>query len=152
MTPYATIADIEKRYPQETLVILTNDFNDGSADWDYAEILQPNLAAASSEIDSFLAKRYRVPLNVVPDIIKSFCVDIALSISSPSAAGHAKLIQERADYARKHLQKIADDEADLPNVDTSNGSGGDSELGASSPDIRTSKPKQVFTNDMMEKY
>lgn len=150
MTIYASVADVEKRYPEDVLVILTKDFNDGTEGWDYSQILKPNLEAASSEIDSFLAKRYKVPLNEVPNIIKSFCIDIALSITAPEAAGHAKLIQERADYARKHLEKIADDKADLPSLDAA--SGGNGELGNSTPDIRTSKSKQVFTDDMMEKY
>lgn len=151
-TSYALTSDIEKRYTEEILVILTNDFNDGSEGWDYSVILNPNLMAASSEIDSYLSKRYRVPLKMVPDMIKSFCIDIALSITAPDADGHAKLIQERANYAREHLQKIADGKLNLPLDKDGDGAVNDGELGSNNPDIRTTKIKQVFTAEKMEKY
>ena len=58
---YVTNADIEERLGTDTYVQLTDDDGDGSAD---VGVVDEARLGAEGEVDSYLAHRYLVPINV----------------------------------------------------------------------------------------
>lgn len=71
---YASQADMEKRFPVSELVSLTAKNGGNGID---ADVLNEALASATARIDAYLAGRYSVPLQEVPEILRGQCCDIA---------------------------------------------------------------------------
>lgn len=73
---YATVQDLIDRYGQTEIVRLTTP-----ADQDLDGVVQPvaeaALADASAEIDGYVGRRYRVPIDVPPPIVVAKCCAIA---------------------------------------------------------------------------
>ena len=76
---YAVKQDIIDRYGDDILVTSFDPDNTGSGDDD---LITKSLATAQSEVDSYLAAFYDIPLTTVPDIIVQRTVDIAVYLGS----------------------------------------------------------------------
>jgi len=76
---YAVKQDIIDRYGEDILLTSFDPDNTGSADDD---LITKALADASSEVDSYLAALYDVPLATTPDIIVQRTVDIGVYLGS----------------------------------------------------------------------
>ncbi|MEH2138568.1 gp436 family protein [Nostoc sp.] len=74
--PYATVEEFEEEVGLQETVELTN-LDDPSATTVNSDRLNKALLAASGEINSYLATRYQIPVDPVPSILKSYCIDIA---------------------------------------------------------------------------
>ncbi len=74
-TPYATAQDIIARHGEDVLVLLADRDGDGAGDEGVVELA---LTDASSEIDTYLAPKYDLPLETVPPVLTRICVDIAV--------------------------------------------------------------------------
>lgn len=73
---YATLQDAKDIYGEEYVLIAADRDANGEAD---TTALAKAFDDASSEIDSYLAKRYAVPLSApIPAVVRQACVDIAL--------------------------------------------------------------------------
>ena len=72
---YATQQDIIDRYSEDQLLIIADRDNDGVADTD---VVDQALEDASSEIDTYIAAKYELPLTTVPLVITRICVDISM--------------------------------------------------------------------------
>ncbi|MDP2783299.1 MAG: DUF1320 domain-containing protein [Sulfurimicrobium sp.] len=70
---YATLPDLVARYGEDELVKLTDTNRSGVID---AGVLGQAIADADSEIDSYLAVRYSLPLASVPTALKRIACDI----------------------------------------------------------------------------
>ncbi|CAA0097624.1 Uncharacterised protein [BD1-7 clade bacterium] len=72
---YATQAAIESRYGKDELLIIADD--DLNDEIDTAKVNRA-LQDADDEIDSYIGKRYPLPLATVPGILTRVAVDIAI--------------------------------------------------------------------------
>ena len=73
--PYATTEQVTERYGADLILRLTDRDGDGAAD---AEVLERALADAASEIDTYLAAKYQLPLSETPAVLTRLAVDIAV--------------------------------------------------------------------------
>jgi phage gp36-like protein len=73
---YANAVDFEEEIGTTETVELTN-LDNPSADTVNTPRLEKALSTASGEINSYLATRYSIPVSPVPNILKTYCIDIA---------------------------------------------------------------------------
>lgn len=73
--PYCVLSDILAIVPEAKLLQLTDDSGLGAVDSDRVD---QAAADASSEIDGYLAARYAVPVNPVPDLVRKLAVDLVV--------------------------------------------------------------------------
>jgi phage gp36-like protein len=71
---YATQADMVDEFGELELAQLTDRISASAID---AEVLKQALDSATEEIDSYLAARYTVPLEMIPAALVPKCADIA---------------------------------------------------------------------------
>lgn len=76
MPSYATVQDMIDRFGQAEMVRLTTPV-DQPMDGVVMEAAQAKLADASAMVDSYVGRRYQVPMDVPPQIIVAHCCDIA---------------------------------------------------------------------------
>lgn len=109
---YCELDDIKKLLDPKQVIALSDDDLDGDPD---AEIIAAVIAAADSNIDSYLANRYTVPIFPVPEILKKYSA--ILSIYHLFDRRQLALIPEKwqngYDYVIEELTKIADGEKTL---------------------------------------
>jgi phage gp36-like protein len=72
---YCSQADLEKRLDPQVLRALTDDDGDGLAD---TAVIDAAIADADALIDTYLRARYVVPLNPVPDAVRSISAAVAI--------------------------------------------------------------------------
>lgn len=141
---YATRIAMETLYSADFIARLVDLDDDGQDD---AQI-DKALAAATSEIDSHLGQRYRVPLPLVPSFIARFCCDIAIYILASSATRLTEEIENRYKNATRQLERIADGKAGLGEAETANRAEADPDTGSSS--IMIDADDRRFTRDSMK--
>lgn len=71
---YATLSDIIERAGEDEILQVADRDHDGVAD---PGVIEAALITAGSEIDGYISTRYRLPLPVVPDLVKTWAVSIA---------------------------------------------------------------------------
>ena len=72
---YCILDDLKEKISEDQLIQLTDDDDTGAI---ASSRTDRAIADAESEIDSYCAARYKVPLDPVPGIIRKYCVDIAV--------------------------------------------------------------------------
>lgn len=122
---YASQSDMIERFGAEDIEALTDHEGAGQID---AEALARALGDADAQIDAILARRYDVPLTVVPDHVVRVACDLARANlydhDIPEHVAHLR------DMAIAWLKDVAAAKADLPGVDEKTGaaSAGSAEL------------------------
>ncbi|MFQ5765414.1 MAG: gp436 family protein [Rhodospirillales bacterium] len=108
--PYSTQSDIQKLLTPQQLVQLTDDDRDGLAD---AAVVTEAIAQADGVIDSYLARRYTVPLTTVPAVIRAASVDIGIwnLYARRSIANESR--EKRYNATIAFLRALADGKATL---------------------------------------
>jgi len=71
---YATQADLERAIGKTRLLRIADREDDEVVD---ADVVEDALRRASSEIDSAIGGRYKLPISPVPDILRSVAIDLA---------------------------------------------------------------------------
>jgi len=110
---YATCQEMIVTFGEEELVALTDRTNEGRVDETIADAA---LARASDEADSYLARRYAVPVSPVPPALSAVVCDIARFRLTGTTAQEADPITERYRLAIQWLERVAKGHADLPGV------------------------------------
>jgi phage gp36-like protein len=113
---YLTNADIEERLGSRTYIQLTDDEGTGSADTDKVDEVR---LGAEGEVDSYLARRYAVPIDVtahaeLAGVLKSMALDIAefrLHCRRPPVP---REVVDKRDAAVRWLDQVARNEISLP--------------------------------------
>lgn len=151
MTAYATIADLEARYPAE-LALVAADEQTGLRD----DIrISHGLSDASIEIRAILAARY-APADLAAldqpslDVLRVYAMDIAFYRIALSFARSTDAIKERYDQAIKRLEAIAAGKGAL--TTTLNGSGdGASDTGGDvgQNEVLVVAPERLFTRERL---
>ncbi|MBD1584765.1 gp436 family protein [Pseudoalteromonas sp. S16_S37] len=100
---YASTADMQTRFNQQDLVLLTERENSTPGEINIP-VLEQSLIDATAEINGYLAGRYTLPLSTVPTALVRICCDIArYFLSSDHAPEH---IHTRYTDALKFLQAV----------------------------------------------
>lgn len=140
---YATQADIVELYSENALYVADRD-GDGVPD---ANAITRALTSASSEIDSFIGVRYATPLEETTDLLKQFCVDIAIYRLALGRDVLTEEMRRRYEDTVKHLKEISRGAASLNINQGAEGEGGGD---PSRPrPIVTGGPDREFTRDKM---
>ena len=72
---YCSVDDLIKRISLEDLTQLSDDDGDGEYD---ENIVNEAIEYAQNIIDGYVGKKYQVPLDPIPEIIKRIAVDLAI--------------------------------------------------------------------------
>lgn len=73
--PYCTQSDIQTKVTAQTLVQLTDDQGTGLVD---SAVVVSAIKTADTLIDTYLRRRYALPLSPVPDILGELAVQLAI--------------------------------------------------------------------------
>lgn len=122
---YATKADIEALHGAAFLQTLV------AADLDLDTAVATACAAASDEMDSYLAQRFRLPFETAPAILRTWCVDVACWRLAGTAAQMSEEIRKRAERVLAILKDIAGGRAQLPGAPSPSGDAAGEEAAAS---------------------
>lgn len=107
-TAYATRDDITSRHGEDMLLRIADRDGDDVVDDDAVNLA---LESASSEIDSYVATRYPVPLSSPSAMVTQVCVDIAVYRLASSESALTEEMRKRYDDAIKWLQAVAKGDA-----------------------------------------
>lgn len=119
MTPYATKADVDTLYGPRVLEVIADRDRDGQVD--EASVTRA-MTEATGEIESYISKRYTIPLNPVPPLIRRVCVDIAVyHLAGVTGATMTNEIRARYERAIGLLRDISGGRAGLGAYDPGNG-------------------------------
>lgn len=110
MMPYATLQDLEKRFGVPELVRFCDRDRDGQPDPDF---LEPLLTDADSEINSYLAGRYALPLAVVDPLLTAIACNIVRLAYQGGGTEVPSPAETAATMARRQLRDLADGRAVL---------------------------------------
>ncbi len=119
---YATVDDLLAAFGEDEVVALTDRENTGQVD---EAVALSALARASSEADSYLAARYRLPLAVVDQALTDAVCQIARYRLTGAQVNETDPVQQRYDRAIKWLERIASGKASLPSLANQAGTAGD---------------------------
>ena len=118
---YATTENMIAAFGEADVVAITDRAGNGAVD---EAVLEAALAAASSEADSYIGRRYALPLGTVPAALTSVVCDIARYRLTGNMAMETDPIRERYKLAIAWLEDIAAGRAELPGQDI-DGAGGE---------------------------
>lgn len=108
---YATQQDIIDRYGNAALLVVADRDGSGAVD---ADVVTKALADASTEIDTYLAARYALPLDAAPAALVQPCVDIAMyRMGIAPGAGGTEEQRTRYEDAKSVLKDISKGTASL---------------------------------------
>lgn len=110
---YATIQDMLNAFGDEEVIALTDRENTGEVD---EAVALEALERASSEADSYLSVRYRVPVVVVDKVLIDAVCQIARYRLTGGPANETDPIQARYSEAVAWLRRISKGEANLPGM------------------------------------
>ena len=115
---YITNSDIEQRLGSHVYVQLTDDDGDGVAD---AGVVDEARLGADGEVDSYLARRYQVPIDVVtyPElahVLASVTLDVVEHRLRQRRPPLPESTVRKREEAIGWLKRIADGEIELPSA------------------------------------
>ena len=151
MTAYATIADLEARFPHELTLIAASEQTGLRDDVRIGH----GLSDASIEIRAILAARYSAAElagldQSSLDVLKVYCVDIAFYRIALAFSRSTENIKERYDQAVKRLEAIASGKGAL--TTSAGAAGGDPVIDAGDigqNEVVVVGPERVFTRERL---
>lgn len=105
---YCVVQDMTDRYGQAEMAAITDRTAGVTLD---TAVAQRAVDDATSEMDSYLASRYRLPLAVVPAVLKVVCADLARYLLYKDRPTDE--VRQRAEDARAWLKDLAKGYASL---------------------------------------
>lgn len=153
MTAYATIADLEARFPFE-LTLLAADETTGLRD---DVRIGHALSDSSIEIRAILAARYSAAELASLDaasleVLRVYCADMTLYRVALSFARSSEAIKERYDQAVKRLEAIAAGKGALSTTGSASGGPADGDQlpdGVGQNEVVVVGPERVFTRERL---
>lgn len=137
---YATKSDILEHLSESELIQLTDDDDEGVVD--DARVTRA-IEDADSEINGYCGKRYALPFDPVPGLVRKFSVDIAIYNLYFRRSGPPEKIATRYKDAIAFLRNVAKglaslgiDDPDTPPSDTHK--------------PQTSQPVRIFSRETLE--
>ena len=119
--PYATLTDLTERFGERQLLEIADREGNGVVD---SDVVDRALTDADAEINTYVGRRYPLPLAPVPERIASLAADIAFFRLHPSAVPED--VRRRYEDALAALRDIADGKAvlDAEGAQPASGTGG----------------------------
>ncbi|WP_421780728.1 gp436 family protein [Kiloniella litopenaei] len=114
---YSTIQDMQNQFGDDDLLSVADRDGDNAMD---LPVINAALDRASSEIDSYLATRYKLPLSSVDISVKGVCLDIAMYHLSQGAGLVTEDKRQRYEDAIAWLRRVSDGKAALPGQQSPN--------------------------------
>jgi len=151
MPAFATIADLESRFPND-LALVAADEQTGERD---DVRIGLGLDDATTEIRAILAARYSAADLAALDetslaVVKVYCIDIAFYRIALAFSRSTENIKERYDQAIKRLEAIASGKGALST--TNSGAGGsptDTDGDVGQNEVIVEAPTRVFTRERL---
>lgn len=143
MTAYATIQDMVSQFGGAEMIAITDRDNFGAIDEVVAE---GALQRASDTINSYLAARFALPLQVVPTQLADACCDIARYKLVGANASETDVVRLRYKDALKMLEQIRDGKLDVGLTAAGQAPA------AESAGVRVSGPVRVFDDNSLRGY
>lgn len=144
---YCTLQDIERRIGTNRYNQLSRAYAEGTS---WGDIVRDTIAEASSIVDSYLMKRYIIPVGDVDDpscpvplVVRNLTIDIAIYLlwRRTGQAEQQPDIKEGYEKAVQRLKDIAQGLAEVPAAEKDSNHGG--AFGAD-PRVFTSKEMERF--------
>lgn len=112
--PYASAVQMVARFGEQELIQLS----DPEAQALNEDVIEEALKDASGVMDSYLAKRYPLPLATIPAVLVDCCADLALyRLMRLRRQGAVEDAKERADAAIAWLKDLASGKAILQELE-----------------------------------
>ena len=115
---YATQADIEALYGADELRGVLNLGRDEALTAEDIERVNQALADADGQIDAYLGVRYVLPLPIIPGVLRSFAIDLAMYRIALRQGRPRDELRTRYEDAIKFLQAVSAGKANMPGIDT----------------------------------
>ncbi len=140
---YSDLASLRQRMPEQVIIDLTDDQHTGLVN---EEPVDRAIADADTEIDSYLAGRYSVPVDPVPALLQRLSLDLSVEslYGRQPALDMPEAVKTAAKNARALLARIAAKDAHLPGVAETDNSGG------TAAGAVFSGPGRLFTRDSLK--
>lgn len=135
---YCTLADIQYVMDEDDVIRFTDDDDSGAVS---TAVVDKAIADTGSLVDAYLASRYTVPLDPVPDVINGVACDIAVYKISSRRGIASEEVRKKFEDAVKFLEKLASGKAVLPGADESTSGGTDM--------VRMTSDVRVFSRNSM---
>lgn len=143
---YCTLDDLKKRIPENDLIQLTDDADQGVID---EATVNDLIASAGEVIDGYLRGRYALPLNPVPGMIRAIALDLVIYVlyGRRPTFGIPEAVEKQQAVQMKILKQIQD------GVVTLGSNGVATPAAATSKNIiLVSAATPVFTNDTLRNF
>lgn len=112
---YATVDQMVARFGEQELIQLS----DPEAQALHADVLEEALKDASGVMDSYLARRYTLPLATIPAVLVECCADLAIyRLMRLRPLGSLEDAKERSEAALAWLKDLASGKAVLTGLET----------------------------------
>ena len=118
---YAIYSDAIALHGERKLRDLSDHDRDGEPD---LSAIERALEDDSALADSYLAIRYAVPVNPVPDALRAAVVEMACYRLANTGAGYSEDLRRRYEDAIRFLRDVAGGRADLPGIEPRDDSSG----------------------------
>ncbi|HEV7345776.1 MAG TPA: DUF1320 domain-containing protein [Devosia sp.] len=139
---YCTQQDLVDRFGATKLVQLTDRVNKPATTINEVTVTE-RIADAVSLINSYLAKKYQLPLTVdLPPVLKTYAIDIAWFLLHGDAAGKDHPARMAFNDAKAWLKSVSQGEVVIEGA-------GEIIAPAGGGQIKTSGPSRIFTRDRM---
>lgn len=139
---YATAGDMVEQFGEAEMLMLADRGRAGEID---AALVTTALQKASSEMDAYLAARYRLPLADIPDQLVDICCDIARYKLVGADATETDVARLRYKDAVAKLAGIRDRKLDI-------GLTQDGDLLSGGAGVQFSHSPRVFDNAALDGY
>lgn len=130
------------RFGEREVIALTDRDNVGVVD---SAVLMRVLDSASSEIDTYLAGKYSLPLTQVLPVVRDYACDIARYRLSSAEVVETEEVRNRFNDAIKFFEKVANGKIGL-GVDTLN------QPAASTSSVKSTGNDRVFSKSTLADY
>jgi len=142
---YCSQQDLIDRFGATKLVQLTDKVNKPASTID-ATTVTKRIEDAVSLINSYLAKKYQLPLTVaVPEVLTTYAINITWFLLHGDAAGKDSPVRMAYDDALRWLKAVSQGGVVIEGA-------GEIITQAGGGQIKTSTPNRVFTRDRMSDF
>lgn len=151
---YITGSDIQGALAADVVIYLVDDEKSRALTPAGQARIDQKIREAESEVNSYLAQRYTLPLPTVPDVLKAKAVDVAVYRLflrrgiRPNTAD--EMVENQYKNAVAWLRDVATGKASLTLTGPTGGSDGLKVGGGSEPSIK-SDPR-IFSRDKLEDF
>lgn len=138
---YCTLSDIQYAMDEADVIRYTDDDDVGIVN---TQVVEKAISDAGALVDAYLAGRYAVPLDPVPDVINWAACDIAVYKISSRRGIAPEEVRQKFDDAVKFLDRLASGKGELPGASQSTSGGADT--------VQMTSDTRVFSRDRLRGF